>query len=270
MRPVLLVALLLVGQAASAQVMYKCAAANGKIEYSDRPCATGVEVKRLAPDGGPSPEDVARARMRVQADREKFGPGGASGTETAGVGAERPPNQMSEYDAARRVRELNTLLGSTTIDKEKRRAAQDELDRYQRGVAQRMTAQDQADLARLRVGLGSIDPATRKSAEQQQRAILDRYENPQALAQRQQVDAEEARRRAAINAAAHAQAAKVNASTLAAGAPPQVSGPMPILPNGQPLTPAAGGAIDPRTGTFYSSAAGGYVNSQTGKFVPAP
>ena len=64
------IVLALTAQASFAQTMYKCQNAR-KVEYSDRPCA-GVEVKRLAPDGGPTPEDRARAKMRVAAEQERF------------------------------------------------------------------------------------------------------------------------------------------------------------------------------------------------------
>jgi len=57
--------------AASAQTMYKCQS-NGKIEYSDKPCTTGNEVKRIAPNGGPTAEDRGRAMMRLQAERARF------------------------------------------------------------------------------------------------------------------------------------------------------------------------------------------------------
>ena len=69
-RFVFLVALVGVS-AASAQTMYKCQL-NGKIEYSDKPCVTGNEVKRIAPNGGPTAEDRGRAVMRLQAERERF------------------------------------------------------------------------------------------------------------------------------------------------------------------------------------------------------
>jgi hypothetical protein len=55
---------------APAQTMYKCQV-DGRIEYSGMPCAEGVELKRLAPDGGPTQEDRARAQMRVKAEQQK-------------------------------------------------------------------------------------------------------------------------------------------------------------------------------------------------------
>jgi hypothetical protein len=61
---------LLVAGASFAQTMYRCEN-NGKVEYSDKPCLEGVEVKRLAPDGGPTPEDRARAQMRAKAEQQR-------------------------------------------------------------------------------------------------------------------------------------------------------------------------------------------------------
>jgi len=63
---VLVLALLLFSEFASSQTIYKCQV-NGRTEYSGSPCHSGKEVKRMAPDGGPTPEDRARARMRFQA-----------------------------------------------------------------------------------------------------------------------------------------------------------------------------------------------------------
>ncbi len=55
---------------ANAQTMYKCQN-NGKIEYTDHPCWSGTEVKRIAPNGGPTKEDIERARMRAAAERAR-------------------------------------------------------------------------------------------------------------------------------------------------------------------------------------------------------
>lgn len=56
---------------AHAQTMYKCQNANGKIEYSDRPCWSGSEIKRMTPTGGPTREEIERARMRAAADQQR-------------------------------------------------------------------------------------------------------------------------------------------------------------------------------------------------------
>jgi hypothetical protein len=61
---------LLAAGASLAQTMYRCEN-NGKVEYSDKPCLEGVEVKRLAPDGGPTAEDRARAQMRAKAEQQR-------------------------------------------------------------------------------------------------------------------------------------------------------------------------------------------------------
>ena len=52
------------------QTMYKCQD-GARTVYSDKPCLEGVEVKRIAPNGGPTREDIARARMKARADEER-------------------------------------------------------------------------------------------------------------------------------------------------------------------------------------------------------
>ena len=56
---------------AHAQTMYKCQNASGRIEYSDRPCWSGAEVKRMTPTGGPTQEDVECARMRAAGEQQR-------------------------------------------------------------------------------------------------------------------------------------------------------------------------------------------------------
>jgi hypothetical protein len=55
---------------AAQTTMYRCQD-GAKVIYSDRPCFTGVEVKRLAPNGGPTREDVEKARMKSKVEEEK-------------------------------------------------------------------------------------------------------------------------------------------------------------------------------------------------------
>lgn len=71
MRSLVVIALLGLSIQAAGQTMYKCQI-DGKIQYTDRPCTSGVEVKRMAPNGGPTPEDRARAQMRVKAELQRF------------------------------------------------------------------------------------------------------------------------------------------------------------------------------------------------------
>lgn len=63
----ILVAALASAPMAFGQTTYKCQD-GGNTVYSDRPCLAGVEVKRMAPNGGPTREDLARARMKARAD----------------------------------------------------------------------------------------------------------------------------------------------------------------------------------------------------------
>jgi hypothetical protein len=52
--------------AAVGQTVYRCQDGK-KVTYSDGPCSLGAE-KRINTDGGPSPDDVAAARARLQHD----------------------------------------------------------------------------------------------------------------------------------------------------------------------------------------------------------
>ena len=70
MRHASLVVLLLVCAGAHGQTMFKCHD-QGKIVYSDKPCLNGVEIKQLRPDGGPSAEELGRARMKARAEEQR-------------------------------------------------------------------------------------------------------------------------------------------------------------------------------------------------------
>lgn len=174
--------------AATAQPMYRCSD-GGKTTYSDRPCVSGNEVKRIAADGGPTPDDVARARMRAQNDRNRHAANAAATPTLEEASTRAGAPSMSARDIDQRKRELKVLLASTTIERERRRAAQDELNRLERGVAQQVSAEDQARLRVLRVELASTDQRTRDHAEAEQRAILDRYDSPSIVANRKRTEA---------------------------------------------------------------------------------
>lgn len=61
---------LLLSTAVWGQTMYKCQD-GGKTVYSDKPCTAGVEVKRLGPNGGPTPEEMSKNRMRAVEERQR-------------------------------------------------------------------------------------------------------------------------------------------------------------------------------------------------------
>ena len=66
----IVVAALAIASPASAQTMYRCLDL-GKTIYSDKPCLNGDEVRQIAPNGNPSAEDLARARMKNRADEQR-------------------------------------------------------------------------------------------------------------------------------------------------------------------------------------------------------
>jgi len=57
--------LLLCAASAHAQTMYKCQDGNRTV-YSDRPCWSGTEVKRMTHTGAPTPEEIAKAQMKTR------------------------------------------------------------------------------------------------------------------------------------------------------------------------------------------------------------
>ena len=72
MKPTLgwIAAAFLVAAPVSAQTMYRCQDL-GKTIYSDKPCLNGDEVKQIAPNGNPTPEYLARLRMKRRADEQR-------------------------------------------------------------------------------------------------------------------------------------------------------------------------------------------------------
>ena len=65
-----IVAALVIAAPASAQTMYRCHDL-GKTIYSDKPCLNGLEVKQLAPSGNPTPEYLARLRMKERVEEQR-------------------------------------------------------------------------------------------------------------------------------------------------------------------------------------------------------
>jgi hypothetical protein len=63
-------ALLVIATPAGAQTMYRCHDL-GKTIYSDKPCLNGDEVKQILPNGNPSPEYLARLRMKDRVEEQR-------------------------------------------------------------------------------------------------------------------------------------------------------------------------------------------------------
>jgi hypothetical protein len=66
----LIVAALVFASPVCAQTMYRCHDL-GKTIYSDKPCLNGEEIKQLQPNGNPTPEYLARLRMKDRADEQR-------------------------------------------------------------------------------------------------------------------------------------------------------------------------------------------------------
>ena len=72
MKPTLayVVAALFIAAPASAQTMYRCHDL-GKTIYSDKPCLNGEEVRQMQPNGNPTPEYLARMRMKGRVEDQR-------------------------------------------------------------------------------------------------------------------------------------------------------------------------------------------------------
>jgi hypothetical protein len=66
----MVIAALVIASPASAQTMYRCLDL-GKTIYSDKPCLNGDEVKQITPNGNPTPEYLARLRMKDRVDEQR-------------------------------------------------------------------------------------------------------------------------------------------------------------------------------------------------------
>lgn len=153
MAPLVLLVALFAMAPSDAQTIYKCLV-DGRIQYRDTPCFTGPELKRMAPDGGPTAEDRARAQMRLR---------------------EAMARQRAEDAAATRAREEAAIAQRWAYEREARDRAAKAADAYEnekvlthdisgwdrkpRGqIAQEQAARDAAR-AQARAG-GAFDPAT--------------------------------------------------------------------------------------------------------------
>ena len=65
-----IVTVLFIAAPASAQTMYRCHDL-GKTIYSDKPCLNGDEVRQIQPNGNPTPEYLARMRMKDRVEEQR-------------------------------------------------------------------------------------------------------------------------------------------------------------------------------------------------------
>lgn len=95
---------------ANADAVYRCQD-GGKVAYSDRPCANGQE-RRIRTDSGPTDEDLARARARI--DREIQ-------TRRAKIAAEETSRQLrqQQYEKQLQAEAAATIPKPNPADDEK-------------------------------------------------------------------------------------------------------------------------------------------------------
>jgi hypothetical protein len=263
--PILLMAMVLaaLSTAADAQLI-KCTEPNGKVTYTDRGCSSTAAESRVS--GNPNVIEAPEVRRALAARKQaEVDAAVSSGAQAGGNQGNNEPRFDPAADA-QRIRELQMIIGSQASASERKRAAREELDRITRGNNNRMSPEEQQRAARLNSDLASIDDEKRQRAARQLRDLNDKYESKDFLDNRAKAEEARKQRQAALNALTAANAA----ATARAAAQANANAQQQVILNGRPMAPAAGGFVDPQSGTFYQGVAGGYVNSQNGQFVPKP
>jgi hypothetical protein len=182
----------------------KCIAPDGRITYSDLGCDAGHTSQVI----NTKPNAVNNSYYRNEARRMRHAEAAAVQLPQplAGATSERL-EPLSDFERQQRRRELDVIINSPSVSKERRAHAEAELSRMARGTDGQRTAEDHRRMRDLEVDLGSIDPKTRREAAAKIEALTDRHESPElvqnrdaqrnAEAMEQAAKAEERRRKAA-------------------------------------------------------------------------
>lgn len=212
--PVLVVAV--VAQGALAQTMYKCQNSAGKVEYSNRPCSTGPELKRIAPDVAPT---VDRSRK-------------AHDQQPPSVGANEVVSPRTPIEAMggscyveSDLREIDVPIASPSLPTDTREFLLQERSRIMSCKLGRLSGVDRQTRVNELRRLSSTDKQSRQVARNTIEGIYAKYAS------------ETERSTAALekNTAAIDNAAKSSRT---------------IIINGKPYIPAKGGVVDAVTGKF--------------------
>ncbi len=101
LRPILLIALLLVSPMAAAEALYKCTDPQGAVSIQSEPCAKGsseVWKREATPDPEPSQEEWAARTALAQAEAQRI-------AETARLAEQRRLDAQARIDDDKRLRE---------------------------------------------------------------------------------------------------------------------------------------------------------------------
>jgi hypothetical protein len=207
---------LLVVQPASAQTMYKCQNA-GKVEYSNRPCSSGEEVKRIAPDAVATPPRQTPPDRSVAATEP-------SAAAFPGVVGTQPANPSPCYMDAD-IREIDVSIASPSLPVDAREFFMRE---------------------RLRVTsckLGRLPPEARQARSQELRGVThpDKTSRQASINRVDSIYAQFATPSEANTAAIERSAAAIEKANRSN---------RNIYINGKPYIPVKGGVIEPSTGKF--------------------
>ena len=140
------IAIVLAASTAASAQMNKCRQPNGKIVFTDQPCAEGTQIDKPAPAPAPAraPEAPSDARY-----------------------------QLTEADRAR-IKALEAIVDARENNAEQRTAAQLEIFSIRRGAEVKLTAQDKVTREALVKALATDDKARRAEMLVKLRSFYDR------------------------------------------------------------------------------------------------
>ena len=145
---------------ADAQTIYKCKAANGRVTYSGQPCASDAAVLSV-------PGSLA----------------GSAGANSPPSGA--PAGVPGQCDNAQQLRWVVTRLDSPETHDDVREFLADERYRIMRCELARFSPQELRERDAALVGIDSLDPGLRHTAQVRIVEIYDRHLTPSERAERQ-------------------------------------------------------------------------------------
>lgn len=232
--------------------VYKCVTAAGKVTYSDKPCAgnesrAGMDVKGMTYSSDEVIFANEAATEIIQEQRE---------VERQEAQARGSQVHVPIPGSADRLRSLEMRAKSMAASPSEKAALNAEIRRIKDGSAGMRTEAEQKEVDAALRGAGSMVESRQRGSAKSLQEINRKYDSPETAA------ASEARKTRARSQAQQQERERLERQNKAAAAG--------IANGGTPWVPAAGGAIDPKSGEFKVDAAGGYVDPKTGKFVPVP
>ena len=233
----------------------KCVGADGKVTYTDKPCAGIGRQADMDVRGMTYSSEEANAGQAVA---ESIRQSGESNTQS----------RQAAYARTEREREVNRRFDEqASKSKDHYRKLGKNFEARGANAQADIESQRQASLAEI-----GAQPSSSEINRRYDRLIKDSRDAYNRLGPNfagRAVESEgitESQRRNALRGSTSAES---HPRRPLPAAPPHTAVQQVIDVNsGTVMVPAAGGVVDPRDGTFHQEAAGGYVNTRTGEFEP--